>query len=136
MLKKHVQFHPMPRRPVFYLCEVCGTKYDSSSKLRSHYRLHLPISQIRTFECYMCKVAFKCKKSLIHHMPQHMTYEKIQYECKECLLKFSRPYALRRHSLIHSGGFPHSCEYCGKPFRTKANLKVSVSDSKIKRSKF
>lgn len=125
-MKKHVQFHPMPRRTVFSLCEMCGVEFDSASKLRHHYRLHLPVSQIRTFECYMCKVSFKCKKSLVHHMPQHLTYEKIQYECKECLLKFSRPYALRRHSLIHSGGFPHSCEYCGKPFRTKANLKVSI----------
>lgn len=126
LLKKHVQFHPMPRQHAANsLCEICGIEYDSSSKLRQHYiRLHQPLSQIRVYECYICRVSFKCKKSLVHHMPQHTSYEKIQYECKECFLKFSRPYALRRHSLIHSNRFPFSCEYCAKPFRTRANLKV------------
>lgn len=106
------------------LCEICGKNFANQSQLRNHTRLHVPIEQRRSFACYICKANFAYKKSLVHHMPSH-SGQKIQYQCDECKSQFSRPDALRRHSLIHAGKTPHECQYCGKGFRTKFNLKVN-----------
>lgn len=85
-----------------YLCENCGRSFDDKTKLKAHYRLHIPVELRRSFECFVCKSTFAYKKSLIHHMPMHWG-EKIQYQCEVCLSQFSRSDALKRHSLIHLG---------------------------------
>lgn len=113
-----------PSNHLSLLCDVCGKNFMNQSQLRLHTRLHVPIEQRRTFECYMCKSHFAYKKSLIHHMPMHSGM-KILYRCDVCQSPFSRSDALRRHSLIHLGKLPHNCQYCKKGFRTKFNLKVN-----------
>lgn len=115
--------HITPDISLSLLCEICGKNFTNQSQLRLHTRLHLPIEQRRTFECYVCKSNFAYKKSLIHHMSLH-SGKTIQYQCDVCQSTFSRSDALRRHSLIHLGKLPHNCKYCEKGFRTKFNLKV------------
>lgn len=115
--------HMNQHRELDALCEICGKHFPNQWNLRSHARLHLPIEQRRTFECYICKINFAYKKSLNQHMRSHSGL-KVQFNCDICQSKFSRSDSLRRHSLIHSGKLPHSCQYCKKGFRTKFNLKV------------
>lgn len=126
MLKKHVlgsHKDKIEKESQFNLCEVCGKYFTNKINLENHTRMHLPIEQRQQFECIFCKQTFAYKKSLIHHMAAHLG-EKKKYHCDKCSVNFSRMDALRRHTLIHLGQKHHSCQVCGKGFRTKFNLKV------------
>lgn len=111
-----------------FLCEVCGKDLSTKSNLLTHTKMHLPIEERKHFECHICRTTFAYKKSIVHHMPIH-TGKKIQFQCGECKVHFSRTDALRRHSLIHLNQFTHCCRTCGKGFRTKFNLKVNKKKS-------
>lgn len=109
--------------PNKFICDICGKNFSSKPNLTTHSHMHKPKEKRKYFECYICKITFSYKKSLIHHMPIH-TGKKILHECGVCKQNFSRRDALRRHTLIHLGQSPYECGVCGKGFRTKFNLTV------------
>lgn len=121
-LQSHRQFENRP-----YLCDTCGQDFSSREKYLQHRHIHFPKkpSVQRTYECYLCKQAFKCKVSVHRHMWKHAPLERYQFACEVCGTKFTRQMSLNRHMLIHAGKNPHMCSACGKEFRTKYNLDVS-----------
>lgn len=123
-LKRHNDYEKR-----LFLCETCGQEYTNREKYETHRRSHMPkkpkSTNVRTYECYLCKAHFQFKKSAISHMWKHAPIDRRPHVCTVCGGKFTRLMSLRRHSLIHAGQTPFTCNVCGKGFRAKANLTVS-----------
>lgn len=122
-LKKHSSTHKKgdtDKGP--FLCDTCGKESKTIGQLNDHIRQHITMP-LRTFECFVCHKSFSRKSYLKCHARLHMANE---LKCTICQRIFRQRKSLRRHSLIHSNSYTFFCDSCGKGFRTRANLIVSV----------
>lgn len=126
-LREHNATHALKpyRDKLAVLCHECGGLF-TESKLRAHALTHLPIEQKPIFECYICKRTYACRISLRNHWPDHVGGRK-RFKCSTCDKDFARRDSLRRHQGIHKGELPFFCIECGKKFRSKKSLQVSLS---------
>lgn len=60
------------------------------------------------------KVSFRCANQLKRHMLTHCIQKSVF--CFECSLQFKNVENLRRHSLVHQGLRPYTCEVCHRTF--------------------
>ena len=89
-----------------YPCKLCPMKCRKPSILKRHMHVH------RTYLCGVCSQQFEDVQSLNAHKRNHAIDK--DYACKECGMKFRKPYVLRRHMLIHTGQLmcTHYCRFC------------------------
>ncbi|RMC11142.1 hypothetical protein DUI87_12055 [Hirundo rustica rustica] len=100
-----------------YECSECGKRFQTSSDLLLHERIH---REERPFRCPDCRKGFKHKFTLITHQRIH-TGER-PYECGECGMSFSQRSNLICHQRIHTKEQPYECEQCGKSFSRRSSL--------------
>ncbi|NXU98992.1 ZN345 protein, partial [Cettia cetti] len=51
-----------------YECDQCGQRFQSSSNLLTHQRIH---TDERPFRCHICEKGFKYNSALIRHQVIH-----------------------------------------------------------------
>ncbi|RMC11165.1 hypothetical protein DUI87_12078 [Hirundo rustica rustica] len=100
-----------------YECSECGKRFQTSSDLLLHERIH---REERPFCCPDCRKGFKHKFTLITHQRIH-TGER-PYDCGECGMSFSQRSNLICHQRIHTKEQPYECEQCGKSFSRRSSL--------------
>ena len=77
----------------------------------------------RTKFCYICKVQFKNKTSIITHMKEHFEYNKIK--CILCKCQSKNVQGLRLHmKVIHFKSDYYPCGFCGKEFEKESFLNL------------
>lgn len=114
-----------------FICELCGRVLKNAGNLKSHMTTHLPKEQRQNYECYLCKQTGLLKRGLQKHMQVFHTVDpadRRRYECDVCHIKLTTKSALGRHNMIHTNTYLYSCRYCGKEFRDKGGVTVSLKN--------
>ncbi|KAL4231155.1 hypothetical protein ACF0H5_008738 [Mactra antiquata] len=138
------QAHP-DRRNKNIQCDLCGNVFKSKGSYDEHRKaVH---TDVRAFECEVCRKTYKsfrvlkihrlrhgpaneicniCGKTfrlrseVKHHMRRHMNDRRIQ--CDSCDKVFYRNSELKNHQRIHTGEKPYKCPMCAYACTIKGNL--------------
>lgn len=114
-----------------YQCTICGDVLATGSCLRNHMFSHV----LGTFECTLCKLAFKDKNELNDHfsqehgncLEQKESSESVNgNKCGLCGKLFKNAIALRKHKSTHTGERTVLCSLCGKTLANLNSLRVHM----------
>lgn len=83
--------------------------FVGQSQLLRHCTQH---TNIRAFECEICKKFYKTKRDLKLHLMVHSSQR--PHKCSMCSKTFLSTSKLKQHLNIHSGNRPYTCQYCPK----------------------
>ncbi|KAM7292510.1 uncharacterized protein ISCGN_025653 [Ixodes scapularis] len=97
------------------VCEVCGSRFSSTSSLNVHKNLHGE----KRFQCDVCGKRFHRKDLLLEH---HAVHGDPTFPCPTCRKLFKTKKSLDVHMMIHSGVKRFKCSVCSKEFFQKGNL--------------
>lgn len=101
-------------------CTECSASFYSNYHLKRHSLKHS--SGGETFECDICRAAFKSRENIRLHMAIHINARR--YKCTLCNKDFNYRTQLTQHMRVHSAICPYQCETCGKSFKSNGSLKL------------
>lgn len=90
--------------------------FVGQSQLLRHHTYH---TNVRTFECEICKKLYKTKRDLKLHLMVHSVQR--PHRCSQCEKTFLSTSKLKQHLNIHTGSRPYKCDYCPKDFTNFPN---------------
>lgn len=90
--------------------------FVGEAQLQRHHTYH---SNVRSFECDVCKKMYKSKRDLRLHRMIHSNQR--PHKCSDCEKTFLSTSKLKQHSNIHTGSRPYKCKYCSKDFTNFPN---------------
>ncbi|WP_330925760.1 C2H2-type zinc finger protein [Candidatus Sororendozoicomonas aggregata] len=99
------------------ICGYCGSRFETSYKLKIHIRTH---TGDKPHRCKSCGRGFAQQSALTVHIRTH-TGEK-PHKCDTCGKVFARPCTLKVHMRSHTGERPYVCAACGKSYTQRAGL--------------
>lgn len=126
--------------PNFYICEKCGSLFESATDLNFHAQSHHdlvaeePKEPKQPLKCKHCEKEFSRPESLKRHIRTHSG--EISCICDECGKSFSRLDHLTIHMRKHSGKRPYICNVCGKQFSSGPHLKKHLGVHKKTQNPF
>ena len=103
---------------------------DMSNRPRSTLDVPVPIlTKAGVYNCDFCSSAFTSQLAYYHHflewhkpLPEHLI-------CSMCEKQsFSNPLDLKRHVLIHHGGYSHICLICNKRYTSRGSILTHLRD--------
>lgn len=97
--------------PLFSVFSFVG-----QSQLLRHCTQH---TNVRSFECEICKKFYKTKRDLKLHLMVHSSQR--PHSCSHCSKTFLSTSKLKQHLNIHSGDRPFKCRHCPKDFTNFPN---------------
>lgn len=127
-MRKHVK---ILHQHVRYVCNVCAKEYTAQVIFRKHLLTHISVETQRV-KCEECSCTFKNVFRLRKHLCIH---EKLATElkCPQCPEKLLNKYLMKSHiRKKHKKKQLHQCHLCGREFRISTELKVRVSQLKMK----
>ncbi|KAJ9589720.1 hypothetical protein L9F63_017059 [Diploptera punctata] len=95
-----------------YGCDLCGKRYRSIFRLRTHKRYHFPPK----FSCEKCGKKFHLESVLNNHKKVHS--ESNKFICDICGRSLSTKSILEGHLRMHEGIKPYQCQICGKRYQS------------------
>ncbi|CAG2112988.1 unnamed protein product [Medioppia subpectinata] len=138
---------PQKKNTKGFECEICGSLWNSKTRLRSHYRTH---GASKHLKCDICGKLFgweyswkthmlahrddnpnRCphcglklfnKSALTNHVKRIHENPERPFKCSVCDKRFISRSELNQHSHVHNEDKPFMCEQCGKTFRSKSYL--------------
>lgn len=90
--------------------------FVGQSQLLRHCTQH---TNVRSFECEICKKFYKTKRDLKLHLMVHSAQR--PHKCGMCSKTFLSTSKLKQHLNIHSGDRPFKCRHCPKDFTNFPN---------------
>ncbi|KAL0808600.1 hypothetical protein ABMA28_013041 [Loxostege sticticalis] len=120
-LKSHIRY-VHERKP--FACSICDESFPTYRKRLQHFverHGRTPLS----LHCDQCDKTFSSNNSLNRHVKyQHLMMPKeAKHTCEDCGRKFRSKRNLTGHMLVHSGEKNHECEVCKKKFGRLSSLK-------------
>lgn len=82
-----------------YQCDVCGKKFQSPSKLKSHMDTHSKDRE--TYECNLCRKTFVKAEYLRSHMLKHDGRSKPSFQCRWCFKFIVEERTFQEHERRH-----------------------------------
>ncbi|XP_072392597.1 uncharacterized protein [Diabrotica undecimpunctata] len=104
----------------YYECDVCHTKYKSSSSFVLHYNIHI---NKKLHCCHLCGKNFQRGAHLKRHVDR-LHYGIRRYSCDYCDQTFTSKTTKDEHLNTHTNSRPYMCDTCGKSFRQSSSLYV------------
>lgn len=111
-------------------CDLCGKNFSQRNNLKRHLEEVHRTDGLR-FECYVCSKVLATSHSLKRHL---LIHNGPKYTCDICSREFTRVYELNVHKKIHEDENPTNqlrCEFCGKVFLKKSNLKAHIDNNHL-----
>uniref|UniRef100_A0A1B0GKT9 C2H2-type domain-containing protein n=2 Tax=Lutzomyia longipalpis TaxID=7200 RepID=A0A1B0GKT9_LUTLO len=103
-----------------FACTVCGQQCHGRTNLQIHQSTH---STDRPFKCSLCGKTFKNEPFLMRHMRALHNDERPVFECRICGIKLKQKRSLREHERKHeTTPDTFTCPQCGEMFRGKRLL--------------
>ncbi|CAH1792016.1 unnamed protein product [Owenia fusiformis] len=100
-----------PSNLTFVVCDVCGKKFNSASKMKRH---KLDVHERGAFNCQSCDAIFSTESNLMMH--KRRKHDAKEHICSYCGRAFGLPFDLRNHERIHTGEKPFHCDICDVSF--------------------
>merc|ERR1719319_216468 len=100
------------------ICKHCAKLFKDTNRLSHHLKTH----QEKSVICTECGAIFKENKSLRVHTEIKHT-QSLNYCCDVCEKRFPTARYLNSHKERHKNLNPHTCEMCGKFFKTRGDMK-------------
>jgi len=107
--------------PGNYTCRICNSWYKERSELEEH-QLSVHNRDFVGF-CVDCGKGFRSQSGYMIHMRMHYDDKSQLHGCQTCGKHFVSQSRLVLHARSHSGFKPFACEFCGKSYKHKKNLK-------------
>uniref|UniRef100_A0A182IZG6 C2H2-type domain-containing protein n=1 Tax=Anopheles atroparvus TaxID=41427 RepID=A0A182IZG6_ANOAO len=132
-----------------HICATCGELFRTKPAMERHIKAHLGLELVERLQCEYCKKWFNGKYNLRKHIRflhneegqvfrceicQHVSpnsralsnhkqriHVEEKFECEYCGKRFKHRPNLREHIASHTGNPLYSCEICGVTFNSKAN---------------
>ncbi|KAL0893192.1 hypothetical protein ABMA27_014806 [Loxostege sticticalis] len=114
-IPQHMRY--IHKQVVQHKCPTCGKEFPIIARLKNHMLVH---TNTFNFFCDLCPYKCKHKYYLVMHMRTH-TGEK-PYKCAQCPATFVNPSNLNKHKLTHQEK-QFKCALCEKAFRTSTVLR-------------
>lgn len=122
------------KRASRFVCDECGQGFKFMSKLKKHQKIHLALSNKRTWVCDLCGLDYTDKFTLSKHQrkfhPAGSSGDKKApatpdqlFECKYCDLKSPFKPVITRHMQTHKAEMGNKCDECGKFYTSQAALR-------------
>lgn len=130
-----------------FQCEICGSFWNSKTRLKCHYRTHgaakhlkceicgklfgweyswkthmLAHSEQNPNKCPHCGLKLFNKTALTNHIKRIHDNPERPFKCLVCSKSFISKSELNQHSHTHNEDKPFMCEQCGKTFRSKSYM--------------
>ena len=123
---------------------IDNSEYESNETMEevsTNYKKQSPGKTImKSLKCKKCDKKFKSSKYLENHQNKHPDCNKV-YECSKCLKTFDRKDRYTRHlnrvnpcNSVDKVNNYFTCEYCGKVYKIKSNLRNHVNSCPHKAS--
>ena len=122
-------------------CMLCDDTFHNKHMLNMHMGIHKMGRHI----CPICKQRFEKKSNLNTHVRRKHKDEVLAikkeanrdenettFPCEICGKTFYKEFNMKRHSKIHTEGYPFKCDNCGKTFKLKRYLRTHLSDTTCK----
>lgn len=118
-----------------FSCEICGKLYKYRAGLKIHMDHSHKSNRVKKyFTCEVCQAIYTKKGSLNHHIiKMNHTTEKqksvlrLAKPCKQCGKVFGTGVKLQRHmNQVHIKEKKMTCQFCGKGFDDKSNLRQHI----------
>ncbi|XP_070546448.1 zinc finger protein 345-like [Ptychodera flava] len=138
-LKNHMLFHSVGEQP--HQCKVCGKRFGHPSSLRKHRKIKHDDPE--GILCDMCGKKFGYNWQLRKHVEKihgPKPFVKVrkpyirnpnpskEFPCSVCGKRFSEKRTRLRHMHVHASNPKYQCEFCGRTFAGKWNVKKHVEN--------
>nr|VZI25544.1 unnamed protein product [Spirometra erinaceieuropaei] len=111
------------------ICRICGEVYATMDELSVHLQeQHVPSGEFANagsqtvFSCDQCSFFAFSKGMLCHAAEIHNNFSPMMYHCPHCHQRFDDRRVWRSHLDKHTEGSLHTCNECGKEFRSRQAL--------------
>ena len=111
------------------MCDICGRIFKSAKEQNYHRKNHTIDFRWPCDYCeekYKSLAAYKTHLAKVHPQMKADIEQRTSmrlHQCEICSKVYSTPTDLKRHIFIHKGLKPFNCEYCGKAFNDRDNLR-------------
>uniref|UniRef100_A0A8D8Q513 Zinc finger protein Xfin n=1 Tax=Cacopsylla melanoneura TaxID=428564 RepID=A0A8D8Q513_9HEMI len=128
-LNKHS--NAIHQRLKLHECDMCGKNFSQRNNLKRHLE-EVHRTDGMKFECYVCSKVLATSHSLKRHI---LIHNGPKYTCEICKREFTRVYELNIHKKMHDDenntANQLKCQYCGKVFLKKSNLKAHIENNHL-----
>lgn len=129
-LKRHIEYQHLQHDAKDFKCPHCPYHTIRKDNLRKHLIAH---SDVKQFQCVICKAEFNWKSSLqLHIKAQHSEEIGKCYKCIVCPYETNYKANLRLHMITHTDDKSLKCDECKKMFRHKQHLHRHIKNMHAK----
>ncbi|XP_052859862.1 transcription factor grauzone-like [Anopheles cruzii] len=110
-----------------HICDTCGKVFRTKAAMERHIKEHLGLELVERMQCEYCKKWFNGKYNLKKHIRFLHNEEGQEFRCDICQHESPNSRALANHKLRVHVEEKYECEYCGKRFKRRPNLREHIA---------
>ncbi|XP_315481.4 transcription factor grauzone [Anopheles gambiae] len=110
-----------------HICDTCGKVFRTKPAMERHINEHMGVDVVERLQCDHCQKWFSGKYNLRKHVRfMHLEGGQV-FRCELCPHESPNSRALANHKLRVHVEERFECEYCGKRFKRRPNLREHIA---------